>query len=713
MNRPKNYNDIDYEDYAEEHKDELLRSAAAAIDPVKMGMSRQQALTLGGAMKTCGFDRQDFADIMAKSPQDKGIFSSERQWSKFTGEGQHGEAGEGTIFKYAQDCGWKWPAPSADSTPTDSSKGAKRDKVPQLANMARWRDDFKISCIMDSVGYGEKPAKNEVWKIREREQVPTPTPEPMTIQAFAQAVTQGHTFSPTVYSKEEDGKDAEGKTKYKYRTVSQQLFVVDIDNEERVTLDTGEKVTQRIAEPLTMSDALQICKDNGIEPFFYYETFSSKKHRDDPIAPYYKFRLCFALNEPMTAQEYGERGIRETISYFIGLFGKAADGGTTDSARLIFGTDEKERAHLKGVIVDKNKLYAAIHSQADSARLQEEDQAEPSTIPEPVGSFIDIFKQHRNENKQNIRTGIKPLDIALGGGFGNELYIMGAETGTGKSAIASVLAQNIARSGVDVLYYALEMGRDEFIARGTSSISAENNGISNNRAIKYGEILNDTYDSFTEHFYRRPYEQYEQYVAEYARRYGDHFYIIEGGTEGTTAKEIKETAEQFKRERGVMRLAVFVDYLQLLSADPDDKAQRDFLTRMSTAVKVLKTLASQIGAAVFVISSMANDKKGQRVNDASFKYSGDIGYTGGVLLGWNWEDVTTTTNEEKRTLAINTARKTGYREMSLEVLKQRSGEMSSKVHLFYYPAYNYIAEFAPASAEVNNLFGDIRARYKK
>lgn len=719
MIKPKGLdNTIDYSQYVEEHKQELLRSAVAAIDPDKMGMSRHEAMTLAGAMKNCGFSREDYEAVMARSAQDKGLFSARKQWEKWTGSGQNGTAGEGTIFDYAKRSGWKWPAPSADDTPAASSKEAQRPQKPRLANMARWNDDFKLSCIMDSVGYSEKPTKAQAWEIRSREQVPTPAPQPMTIAEFAQAVTKGQTFSPTVYSKELQGRTEDGKPIYKYRTVSQQLFVVDIDNEERVRNENGETVIQGIEDPLTIEDALQICQNNEIEPFFYYETFSSKKHRDDPEAPYSKFRLCFALNEPMTAQEYGERGIKDVIRHFIGLFGRAADGNTTDPARLIYGTDERERAHTKKAIIDRDKLYAAIHSKPEAEQVQEEAPAAlPQPIPQPVENFIDVFKQHRLENKQNIRTGFKPLDIALGGGFGNELYIMGAETGTGKSAIASVLAQNIAQSGVDVLYYALEMGRDEFIARGSSAISAEAGGISRDTAIKYGEILNDTYDSTTGDFYRRPYEQYEKHIAEYARRYGKHLYIIEGGTEGTTAREIKETVAQFKQEHGITRLAVFVDYLQLLSADPEDKAQRDFMTRMSTAVKVLKTLASQIGAAVFVISSMANDRKGQRVNDASFKYSGDIGYTGGVLLGWNWKDVTTTTDEGVRAQALETAKNTGFREMILEVLKQRSGEMSNKVYLNYYPAYNYIVEksrsdFMQTEKKTADIFSGMEGKAK-
>ncbi len=331
---------------------------------------------------------------------------------------------------------------------------------------------------------------------------------------------------------------------------------------------------------------------------------------------------------------------------------------------------------------------------AEAAEKSQEEEVDISHI-QPVGGYAGIFKLHRDEDKQNLRTGYTKLDIALGGGFGNELYVMAAETGTGKSAIASVFAQNIAAAGVDVLYYALEMSTDEFIARGASAISQEKSLKDSDKykAIKYGEILNDTYDYKMELFFRRPYSEYQEYVEEYFRRYGNHLHFIEGGIGGATnAKIISEQARAFKKKKGVKKLAVFVDYLQLLSPDPDDRSQRDMQTTISAAVKTLKALASQVGASVFLISSMANDRNGKDINSASFKYSGDIGYTGGVLLGWNWEGVTNASNSETRKTKIQTAKNTGYREMSLEVLKQRSGERDNKVKLLYKPAYNYIVE---------------------
>ena len=321
----------------------------------------------------------------------------------------------------------------------------------------------------------------------------------------------------------------------------------------------------------------------------------------------------------------------------------------------------------------------------DNIRAAKDYELETGSGLYPVGEYKSLFKQHQTTVKQRISTGYTALDRALCGGLSNELYVLSAETSIGKSAIASCLAQNIAASGIDVLYYALEMGRDEFIARGASMISKEHNS----GPIPYGEMLNYTWDYTAQEFYKRPYSSYERYIDEYMERYGEHLYYIEGGFYGKTALNIAETAEDFKKQHNLKQLVIVVDYLQRLIGDSKDKTQRDVMSVTSAAVRVLGNLASQKHNTVIAISSISNTQKGQKVTDAAGKYSGDIAYTGGILLGWNWHGVTDTGKEDEKAETKKLCKERGYREMILEVLKQRSGERDKEVTMFYYPQYNY------------------------
>ena len=207
---------------------------------------------------------------------------------------------------------------------------------------------------------------------------------------------------------------------------------------------------------------------------------------------------------------------------------------------------------------------AAIRAAEEKAAQAIEEEKNRHILP--VKDFAESFKAHREKYTKNLRTGFLNLDKTLGGGFTNELYTLTAETSTGKSAIASVIAQNIAQAGTPVLYYALEMSKDEFIARGASAISKEMSEAAavfggDAQAIKYGEILNETFDERTGKFYKRPYSQYAEYVAEYMRRYGDNLYFIEGGINGRTARSIADDVRKFKQEHSAGRVCVVVDYM--------------------------------------------------------------------------------------------------------------------------------------------------------
>ena len=379
---------IDYAEYKEEHKEELLKSALAAIDPDTMGMNRDQAMTLMGAMKACGFTRTEFAEVMARSIYDKGTFA--KHWGAVRGSGKNGTCTEGTIFEYAQQCGWKWPRPEEDGIP---QKKKIQDPGPEF--MKKWGNDFKIEAIIDEKQYTGKPSK--AGEIRNREQSPTPAPAPISLQDFASAITKGQTFSPTVYNKIQIGTKEDGKPQYEYIPISQQLFVVDIDNDEPATDEAGRPIKgqkRRIENPLTIDDALEICKKNGIKPTFYYETFSSKDHREDPAEPYTKFRLVFVTDKPITIRENGERGLKQIINYFVSLFGKAADTSTTDFARLIYGTDEKDRAHLTGYIIDSNKLMQRIYSPKPA---DTEKQATPEYIKQLQTYYENLIKAWKTD----------------------------------------------------------------------------------------------------------------------------------------------------------------------------------------------------------------------------------------------------------------------------------------------------------------------------
>lgn len=329
---------------------------------------------------------------------------------------------------------------------------------------------------------------------------------------------------------------------------------------------------------------------------------------------------------------------------------------------------------------------------AEQAEIKQHIDALMATV-QPMSGYKDTFVSHCKEMGSRISTGILSFDKALNGGLANELYIMGAETSTGKSAFLMSIAQKVAESGTDVLYFALEMGRDEFVARGISAISFEHFlKDSKERRLTAGNILYWTYDKDLNDFSKMAYSTYEKYSDEYFERYGEHLHIIESGMSGLTVKEIANIAALYKKSHPGQSLAVFVDYLQIIKPDPEDRSQSDRKTKTDIVVTTLKTLASQVGMPVITISSVGRAGYGSTISSASMKESGDLEFTAGVLLGWNWHHVTDERDTEKQQKAKEYCKTHGSREMILDVLKYRNSERDQRICIRYYPAYNYFEE---------------------
>lgn len=327
---------------------------------------------------------------------------------------------------------------------------------------------------------------------------------------------------------------------------------------------------------------------------------------------------------------------------------------------------------------------------------------------QPISNYRDEFWLHRSESEKRVSTGMLSLDRKLNGGLADELYIAAAETSTGKSALMMSIAEAIAKDGTDVLYFALEMSPDEFIARAISTISYKHY-LQDSRTRKFtaADILYWSYDEKEQIFTKTAPSLYAQYAEEYFSAFGTHLHIITGGISGLTAKEIANMAALWKAHTQ-KKPVVFIDYLQLIRPDPDDHSQADRKTKTDITVTILKTLASQIGMPVLTISSISREKYNGKIGTASFKESGDTEYTGGVLIGWNWIGVTDTKNTEAIEEEKEACRQRGYRRMSFEILKYRNAERDTAVNLKYYPAYNYFEEERPESA----LSGSVPAKKK-
>lgn len=96
----------------------------------------------------------------------------------------------------------------------------------------------------------------------------------------------------------------------------------------------------------------------------------------------------------------------------------------------------------------------------------------PQPMSAGVNALLDRLEQIEQSGKiAGLQTGIKTLDHILGGFGDKKFYLLAGRPGMGKSALALQIAYNIARQGISVLFFALEMSRADIAARLTSLVS--------------------------------------------------------------------------------------------------------------------------------------------------------------------------------------------------------------------------------------------------
>lgn len=363
------------------------------------------------------------------------------------------------------------------------------------------------------------------------------------------------------------------------------------------------------------------------------------------------------------------------------------------TAAELTGAYKDSNDYLKA---DREAFIMAVNDKAreimaDNTAADQSEEVKPY-VPQYSKLFQAEFMQFCEKEQERISTGILDLDIALKGGLTDELYILGAETGQGKSAFSMCLAENIARQGKDVLYFALEMSRKEIIARGISALSWRDRKKYTENPISAGDILYYDYDRTAGDFLKVPTKRYSKQAEQWFKEYGNNLIIIENTPKGITAADIAKITKQHIETTGNKPI-VFVDYLQMLAPDSSDRAQADRKTKLDVAIRVLKGISIRHSIPVFTISSLNRIGYGKRVNSASLKESGDLEYTAGILLGLNLDAQMQDYNsekeaEEKIKKALNPG-KDKPREMTLEVMKFRNGTKRNDVKLHYYATYNY------------------------
>lgn len=188
-------------------------------------------------------------------------------------------------------------------------------------------------------------------------------------------------------------------------------------------------------------------------------------------------------------------------------------------------------------------------------------------------------RSQQTSDVTGVPTGFIELDKMTTGFHEDQLIILGARPGVGKTAFALNIAQNIgSKTGMTVAIFSLEMGAESMVDR---MLSAE--GLIHNHSIKTGQLTD---------------EEWRKVTIAQANLASAPIYIDD--TAGIRITEIRSRARKLAKETGNLGL-ILIDYLQLITGTGRENRQQE----VSEISRQLKILAKELRVPVLALSQLS------------------------------------------------------------------------------------------------------------
>jgi replicative DNA helicase len=235
-------------------------------------------------------------------------------------------------------------------------------------------------------------------------------------------------------------------------------------------------------------------------------------------------------------------------------------------------------------------------------------------------------RAYQREGKlSGLATGLRDLDVKMGGLQASDLIIIAGRPGMGKTALATNIAYNVARAWrgevrpdghIDTLnggivgFFSLEMSAEQLATR----IIAEQSGIASS-TIRRGGIN------------EQEFERIKDVAIELQHL---PFFIDETG--GLTVAQLAARARRLKRQKGLNLLVI--DYIQLLQGS-SRRAQEGRVQEVTEITTNLKALAKELNVPILALSQLSRqveNRDDKRPQLSDLRESGSIEQDADVVL---------------------------------------------------------------------------------
>lgn len=202
----------------------------------------------------------------------------------------------------------------------------------------------------------------------------------------------------------------------------------------------------------------------------------------------------------------------------------------------------------------------------------------------PLGVILQQTLRHIEEVQQargemlGLPTGFIDLDRLLSGLWPQDLIILAARPSMGKTSLALSIALNVAKRGVPVGFFSLEMSKEQLAQR---LLTAE--AKVDYRRVRTADLEDDDWQKLTEA----------------ATRIGQAAIFIDD-TPGLTVREMRARARRLKAEYNLGLL--IIDYLQLMQSHRRVENRQQEIADISRS---LKSLAKELNIPILALSQLS------------------------------------------------------------------------------------------------------------
>ncbi len=231
-----------------------------------------------------------------------------------------------------------------------------------------------------------------------------------------------------------------------------------------------------------------------------------------------------------------------------------------------------DRFKEEALDTESNPLQAVARIENELTELTKTDKELDYTFDQVlVGT--ELFIQGLQEGKTGLKTGIRDLDAKMNGMKGGDLIILAGRPGMGKSALGLNIASNVAMQGDPVLFFSLEMSKEQLGQR----MLARYSGVPMDKHVDPNKAM--------------------QIVEASGKLKGTPLYICESG--GISISQAVNHARRSKRKNGIKMIVI--DYLGLMRPT-DSKANK--VHQIEEITVRLKALAKDLGIPIILLSQL-------------------------------------------------------------------------------------------------------------